>query len=209
MQSRNNAKYFRYKEGNKKGIISYTAKNDKTFPKFEINKNTSKVYKFGDVHESYKNGNTLIQFDTYPNVPAYLMIDFGNKYKASISSYIIDMNKENTPPNEWDVSGKNDENEEWTIISSPPATDHLCGFDNSVSRCTNATTNKFMTNSDELFRYVRFRVIKARLQAFPYYRVNMFEIFGYITGFISCKTIYNRYKSNHFVIMIMISIVNS
>ena len=206
MHSSNNAKYFRYKEGNKKGIITYTAKNDNLFPKFAINENTSKIYTFGNAHEAYKNGNTLIQFDTYEDVPAHLVVDFGSKYKVSISSYIIDMRNGNTPPKEWDVSAKNREDEDWTIISSPEATDYLCGLNVSGSTCTNATTNKFMTNNEELYRYVRFRVIKARRQKYPYYRVNMFEIYGLITGFVSCKTIYNRYNNNHYIKLILIAI---
>lgn len=196
MKFRNNAKYFIYKEGNPSGIITYTAKNDDIYPKFSINKNASIIYSFDNVHDKYKSGNPEIQFNTYPDDPAYLVVDFGAKYKASVSSYSIEMKNGATPPSEWDLSGRNSENEEWSIISSPPATDYLCGLSDSYeSTCTNGTINKFMTESDELFRYIRFRIIKARRQNYIYYRPKL-EIYGFITGFLSCKTIYNRCNRN-------------
>ena len=208
MRSRNNAKYFIYKEGNPSGIITYTAKNDKDYPKFSINENPSNLFSFNinNVHDKYKNGNPTIEFDTYPQDPAYLVVDFGAKYKASVSSYTIDMRLGATPPREWDLSGRNNENEEWSIISSPTVTDYLCGIPaTSESTCTNATINKFMTGSDALFRYIRFRIIKARRQNYIYYRPEI-EIYGFITGFLPCKTIYNRCKRNGLMIYVLIAL---
>lgn len=195
VNSKINSKLFLTDTALQNGIITYACKNDDLFPKFSVKGNNSYI-NIDNAHKKYKEGNTLITFDGNPGDEASLLIDFG-RYRVSVFSYTIGMKEAYTPPYEWDVSGKNEGDEEWTIISSPPETNYLCGLpSSSASTCTNTTVNKFYSNNDKLFRHIRFRILKARRQSLIYYRVQRFEIYGALTGFRSCKTNYNKCNRN-------------
>ena len=206
MRPVSSAKHFVTDLTSQNGIITYVSKHDDIFPKFTTNKNAQNTGGVGDPHKKYRKGDTFITFDGKTGDEASLLIDFG-KYKASIFSYSIRMNQSYTPPREWDVSGRNNDDEEWTIVSSPPATDYLCGIPSSGSTCTNTTVNKFYSNNDKFFRYIRFRVLEARRQTLIYYRVNRFEIYGSLVGFVSCKTFYNRCNRNAMSFMLLLELI--
>ena len=188
-----------------KGIITYIVRNNnRVLPKFSISENPT--YVFQEIDQNFdpyliENG-IHTQFNTKKGDPAYLIFDFGDIIRVKPTMYSISINNGSTPPFEWSVLGKNDN--DWNLLSHP-TTDSL--FCPGMQTCTDSVIKKYdiYSNNTEFYRYIKFNIIDSRISGANYFRIRKFEIYGFIYDNNFCNTIkHSIFKTLPFVLFIFI-----
>ena len=99
-----------------------------------------------------------------------------------------------TPPVKWELQGSNNEDGEWTVISSPEPTNEFCSNNSGTNpnQCGDTRTNLYpCINTNNTFRYIRIIILLDRYGHFfgstrNYMRFSGFDIFGFLQGFFNC-----------------------
>ena len=126
----------------------------------------------------------------YDKPPINIDINF-DEYGVVPTNYQLKILKGHTPPTQWEIYGKNEENENWILIDNPPETTDLCPFGvvGNVDydyQCDETTTSTFKINRPiGPFKHIRFSLLKERSNGSQriMLRIYKFEIYGMLCSF--------------------------
>ena len=193
---------------NDNGIVTHLVNKYQNVPRFSTNEakpetNPKTMY----ISSSY------LLFDVDQN-PAILYFDF-LKLRMSITDYKLSVIKGSTPPAQWEIAGRNKDNEEWSVIHLSDVDTYICpeGTPPLVkSQCDSDVTKQYHLNkSIGPYRYIRYSVLHQRsaygeIVDNGFMRLRKLDFFGSI--WISSFQFYQKSKRNNNIIFLLINLIS-
>ena len=202
------------------GAISYIVSKHSQYPNFYHNDDSvirkDEGYSY-DPRSTYLTLNSPVAFNTNEGEIPYHIIDI-YPYTIIPFSYSLTFAEGGSPAVQWEISGSNDMNSEWQILSSPPQNNSVCEDNHDQSKrptCESDVSLLYQTiipeTTEKQYRYLRYRVLKDRSQAYNNQKIYLMrfkriEFYGMLFGGISCRCT-NYLKLFHFHISLLSSII--